>query len=58
MPGDDDATEHKGHLPPFTPFTGTKTICMNNLKASRELWNLHSKDSMKSVQTESNMVLS
>ena len=60
MPGDDNATEHKDQLPPFTPpnSIGTKTICMNSLKASRVLYNLHSKGSMKSHQTESNVVLS
>ena len=39
MPGDDDATDHKGQLPPFTSpkFHWTKITCTNNLKASKGL---------------------
>ena len=42
---------------PHLSFTGAKITCMNNLKAAKELYNSHSKDSMKNVQMESNVVL-
>ena len=40
MPGGDDATDHKGQLPPFTSpkfnWNQDNLICTNNLKALRE----------------------
>ena len=55
MPGNNDgdsAPEHKGHLPPLhlQGSIGIRTTCMNNLRASSELWNSCSGDNMKTVQ--------
>ena len=60
MPGEDDGDGPRGQLPPFTPprFNWNQDNLYEQFTTSKELWNLHSKDSMRSVQTVSNVVLS
>ena len=59
MPREDDGDGPRGQLPPFTPhrFNWNQDNLYEQFKTSRELWNSHSRDSMKSVEI-SNVVLS
>ena len=58
MPGDDDASDHRGQLPPFSPvkFNWNQDNLYEQFRSFKRVVELHSRDSMKSAQMGSSVV--